>query len=255
MVRRSVTPEECKWNVNIGFAFSIRATALADAVAPSAITYNLDIAPVVRPQDGPGGEAVVIMDPTWDAENPRPFAFVFNTDDRQFRIGTTGVRTSIDRLRAVADEIVASLPDSAPVVAAGAAEPTLDPCVYGGATLAALFAGQPGDELTQKPSLAISTCRYEGYAGNTRIDLTVAFKGDPLDPPNRMDTDYALVDGFGADVYVKDMSRSAGYGSSSRAYQIARPGGQIRVDLTVSEATLPTDAAAHILNNLIARTN
>ncbi len=117
------------------------------------------------------------------------------------------------------------------MVEAKDAEPTLDPCVYEGATVAALFNGQAGDTLTQKPYLPTSSCKYKGYAGNTRIDLTIAFKGDPLDPPNNLDPDYALIDGFGTDVYVKDMSRTAGYGSSSRAYQIARPGGQIRVDL------------------------
>ncbi len=111
MVRRAVTSNECKWNVNIGFALSIRAAPLADAGSPSAITYNMDIPPVLQPQDGPGSEAVAILDPTWDADNPRPFGFVFNADNRQFRIITTGVKTSIDRLRAVADEIVGCITD------------------------------------------------------------------------------------------------------------------------------------------------
>ena len=255
MVRRAVTANECKWNVNIGFALSIRSVPLADAGSPSAIKYNMDTPPVLAPQDGPGSDAVAILDPTWDAKNPRPFGFVFNADNRQFRIITTGVKTSIDRLRAVADEIAGALPTAAPVVEAKDAEPTLDPCVYQEATVVALFNGQAGDALTQTPHLPTSSCSYKGYAGNTRIDLTVAFKGDPLDPPNKMDPDYALIDGFGADVYMKDVSRTAGYGSSSRFYQIARPGGQIRVNLTLSEETFPADTVAMILNNLIARTN
>jgi hypothetical protein len=255
MARRAVTTEECKWNVNIGFAISIRSVPLADAGSLSAITYNMDIAPVMQPQDGPGSDAVAILDPTWDAENPRPFGFVFNADNRQFRIITTGVRTSVDRLRAVADEIVGALPTAAPVAETSDAEPTLDPCVYEGATIVALFNGQSGDTLAQEPYLPGSSCKYTGYAGNTRINLTIGFKGDLLDPPSLMDPDYEMIDGFGADVYAKDMSRTAGYGSSSRAYQIARPKGQIRVDLTVTEETFPADAAAMILNNLIERTN
>ncbi|MGB5398079.1 MAG: hypothetical protein WBN96_13090 [Gammaproteobacteria bacterium] len=255
MVRRAVTANECKWNVNIGFALSVRAVPLADAGSASAITYNMDNPPVLQPQDGPGSAAVAILDPTWNAEKPRPFGFVFNADNRQFRIITTGVKTSIDRLRAVADEIVAALPTAAAVVEARDAEPTLDPCVYEGASVAVLFNGQTGEAFTQKPYLPASTCRYAGYAGNTRIDLSIAFKGDPLDPPDKLDPAYTRIDGFGTDVYMKDMSRSAGYGSSSRAYQIARPGGQIRVDLKVTEETFPADTAAMILNNLIARTN
>ncbi len=255
MVRRAVTSDECKWNVNIGFALSVRAAPLTDATSPSAIRYNMDSPPVLKPQDGPGSDAVALLDPTWDANNPRPFGFVFNADNRQFRIITTGVKTSVDRLRAVADEIAASLSTAAPVAEAGDAEPTLDPCVFEGATVAALFNGQPSDTLESQPHLPTSSCKYSGYAGNTRVELTVAFKGDPLDPPNKLDPKYTQIDGFGTDVYMKDMARTAGIGSSSRAYQIARPGGQIRVDLTVSEETFPADTAKMILNNHITRTN
>lgn len=255
MARRSVTPNECKWNVNIGFAFTIRSVDLAEGISPGSVTYNIDTASVLEPQDGPGSDAVAILDPTWDAENPRPFGFAFNADNRQFRITATGVRTSIDRLRAVADEIFAALPTAAPVVAMSDAEPTLDPCVYTEDVVVALFGGQPGDAITQQPNLPTSSCNYKGYAGDTRIDLTIGFNGDPLDPPNNMDPEYALLDNIGADVYVKDTSRTAGYGSSRRTYQIARPGGHIRIDMTVSEEIFPDTVAESLLNNLIARTN
>ncbi len=255
MVRRKVTPDECMWNVNIGFALSVRSTPLANAGSPSAVHYNMDVPPVLASQDGPGSEAVAILDPTWDADKPRPFAFVFNADNRQFRILTTGVKTSVDRLRAVADEIAGALPSATPVAEAKDAEPTLDPCVYQEAAVLALFNGQAGDTLTPQAHLPTSSCKYQGYAGNTRISLSIGFGGDPLDPPNNMDPEYALVDGFGADVYMKDVSRAAGFGSSGRAYQIARPSGKIRVDLNLSEEIFPADVAATIVNNLIARTN
>lgn len=255
MVRRAVTAEECKWNVNIGFAFSIRSASLADALSPSEITYNMDIPPVVQPQDGPGSDAVALLDPTWDADNPRPFGFVFNADNRQFRISTTGVKTSVDRMRAVADEIVGALPTAGPVVETANAEPTLDPCVYEIATIVALFNGQADETLSQKSYVPGSSCTYRGYVGNTRVDLTVGFKGDPLEPPNNMDPDYVLIDGFDADVYVKDLSQTAGFNSSMRAYEVARPSGQFRVDLKVKQETFPEGTATMILKNLIARTN
>ena len=255
LVRRAVTPDECKWNVNAGFALSIRSVPLAEAASPASVTYNMDVPPVLEPQSGPGNDAVVILDPTWDASKPRPFAFVFNADDRQFKITTTGVRTSVERLRAIADEIVHALTTTAPLAEAKDAEPTLDPCVYEDATVAALFSGKPAETFTQKPHLPTSSCSYSGSVGNTRIDLTIRFSGDPLVPPTGLDPKYALIDKFGADVYVKDVSRTAGYGSSARAYQISRPSGQIRVDLKVTEETFPDDIAELILKNLIARTN
>lgn len=255
MVRRAVTPDECKWNVNIGFALSIRSVPLAEAISPSTVTYNMDNPPVLKPQDGPGSEAVAILDPTWDAENPRPFAFVFNADDRQFKISATGVRTSVDRLRAVADEIVGALPTAAPVVEVRDAEPTLDPCVYEEATVVALFGGKADYAVTQKAHLPTSNCTYNGSVGNWRVELSINFGGDPLDPPNGMDPEYALIDGFGADVYMKDASQTAGYMSTARFYQIARPSGKIMVYLKVREENFPVNVAEQILNNLIARTN
>jgi hypothetical protein len=255
MVRRAVTHDECKWNVNMGFAFNIRATPLAEAADPNTIQYNMDTPPVLEPQKGPGDNAVAILDPTWNADNPRPFAFVFNADDRQFRITTTGVKTSIDRLRAVADEIVGALSNTNSATVAEKKEPTLDPCVYEGATIAALFGGTVSEALTQKPYQPGSSCKYSGIVGETGIELTVTFSGDPLSPPNETDPDYTLIDNFSAEVYVKDMARTGGYGSTARAYQIARPSGQIRIDLLVGQKTFPEDIAALLVNNLIARTN
>jgi len=257
MVLRTVTPDQCKWNVNMGFALSIRAVPLSAAVDPGTISYNMDVSPVLQPQDGPGNRlgnnAVAILDPTWDADKPRPFAFVFHADNRQFIIRTTGVKTSIEQMRAVADEIVQALPTAATVVAAPA-EPTLDPCVYDGATIAALFGGTAAEPLTQSPSPPGSSCKYAGIVGAAGIELTIAFSGDPLPPAVTTDPDYTLSNQFSTEVYVKDMTRTGGYGSTARAYQIARPGGQIRMDLLVGGMAFPDTVAAQLVNNLIART-
>lgn len=255
MVRRAVTPDQCKWNVNMGFAFTIRATPLAEAADPSTVQYNMDTPPVLEPQNGPGTNAVAILDPTWDADNPRPFAFVFNADNRQFKITTTGVKTSIDRLRAVADEIVGALSNTTFVAVAEKMEPTLDPCVYDGATIAALFNATAGEALTPNSNLPRSSCKYSGIVGETGIEITIRFSGDPLDPPNKTDAAYLLIDQFDAEVYEKDTTRVGGYGSTARVYQIARPNGQIHIDLLVGQKTFPDDVAALLVNNLIARTN
>jgi len=198
MVRRKVTASECTWNLNAGFSLRIQAVPLAEAVSPDSIMYNMDIPPVVESQTGPGNNASVLLDPTWDADNPRPFAFVFNIDNRQFTIRTTGVKTSAGRLRAVAEEIVAALPN-APVIAEAHNEAaSLNPCVYDGATIAALFGGAAGDSFNQTPSLPGSSCKYSGIAGETGVELTIKFGGHPKDPPNIADPEYVLSDKFGS---------------------------------------------------------
>ena len=255
MLRRAVTSSECKWNVNLGFALTIRSVPLAEAVSPSNVNYNMDIPPVLEPQDGPGSEAVAILNPTWDAAKPRPFAFIFNADDRQFKITTTGVKTSIERLRAVADEIAGALPTAAAVVEIKDAEPTLDPCVYDEAAVVALFGGDANSAETAQAHMPTSSCKYRGTVGNGSVELSINFGGDPLDPPNRFDAEYLPVDGFDADVYMKDASRTAGYMSTARFYKIARPSGQIMIYIKFPEETFPVDTAEQILKNLIARTN
>ena len=69
-----------------------------------------------------------------------------------------------------------------------------------------------------------------------------------------MDPEDTLIGNSVADVYQKDMSPSAGFGHSARAYQIARPMGQLRLDLKVSEATFPDTVAGIMLISLIERT-
>ena len=255
MVRRAVTAQECMWNVNLGFSLNIQTDTVAMARNPSEITYNMDIAPVVQPQEGPGSDAVALLDPTWDAENPRPFGFVFNSDGRQFRIITTGVETSIDRLHAVADEIVAVLPTATPFVESGNKGPTLDPCVYEVATIVALFNGPPDNAVKVVSNQAGSTCTYRGFAGSTRIALTVGFSGDPLVPRIDAGPEFVPIDGFGTDVYVYDQSDLVGERNSLHGYVVARPAGKFRLDLQVNNPEFPEDIAALILNNLITRTN
>lgn len=241
----------------MGFAFNVRATTLAEAADPSTVRYNMDTSPVLAPQSGPGNNAVVLLDPTWDEDNPRPFAFVFNADNRQFKITTTGVKTSVDQLRAAADEIAASLSNTSPIAEVKDNKPTLDPCVYDAATIATLFGGTADDALASTPNLAGSSCKYAAIVGETGIEITMRFSGDPLDPPNTTDPAYMLIDKFSTDVYEKDTTPAGawGRGSTARTYQIARPGGQINIELLVGQKTFPEDVAALLVNNLIARTN
>ncbi|MEQ8205838.1 MAG: hypothetical protein RIA65_06660 [Woeseia sp.] len=254
MQRRRVTADECTWNINLGFAVSIKTTPLASAPDLSKITYNMDVPPVVQVQDGPGDAAVALLDPTWDESNPRLFGFVFQTDDRQFRIITTGVNTSFDRLRSVADEIVAALPVSTPI-AAGNGEPTLDACVYDVETLAILFTGAPDNAIKVTANPANSGCSYRGYAGSTRVNLSIGFSGDPFEEQTDAGPDFVPLAGFASNVYVYDQSELVGERNSLHGYVIERPSGKFRLDLQVNNPDFPEETAAKLLNNLIARTN
>lgn len=256
MLRRSVSADECKWNVNLGFAFRIRAVPIAEAVNPKSVTYNMDNAPVLEPQNGPGSDAVALLDATWDAASPRPFAYMFNTDDRQFKITTTGVRTSIERLRSVADEIVDSLSNPTFAPAPAGAEATLDPCVYEGTTVAGLFGGTSSDSFSESPNIAgsFSSCKYSGIIGDAGIELTLRFSGDPLVEPISRDPEYEVLNRFGTDVYSKNKPSTTSYGSATLIYQVARPNGQIQIDVVVGGEAPLESAAEQLLENLIART-
>jgi hypothetical protein len=115
ITRKRVSNDACVWNYNIGFEINVRVKPLADATPRAQRTYNMDVPPVIGPQDGPGTDAVLFSDPTWDKSSPRPYAFAFSLGDREVMITTVGTKTSLSQLRSAADEIAAKLPSAASI--------------------------------------------------------------------------------------------------------------------------------------------
>ncbi len=149
---RTASNSKCVWNRNIGFEIAVTVEAAASAKPIAQRLYNLDNPPIIAPQSGPGLNAAVALDPTWNERDPRPYAFGFNLDDRYVFIRTTGVRTSVEQLRKTADEIAAKLP-SAPEVSGGvvAVPPAaFDVCgIWSEAALRDLFGVGEGGNLSR----------------------------------------------------------------------------------------------------------
>jgi len=160
-IRRSVANDECVWNYNIGFEINVRVSPLGDALPRADRTYNLEIPPVLQAQSGPGEDAVVFMDPTWDANAPRPYAFGFTLGDQDVMISTVGVQTSPSQLRSVANEIAARLP-TAPVIEPQIlqAKETYDPCqLWSASEVGAVFNIAP-DAPNHQRAFGQTACIY-----------------------------------------------------------------------------------------------
>jgi hypothetical protein len=109
-IRREVSNQACIWNYNSGFEISVRVESVGNAKPVAERVYNFDNPPELRPQSGPGTNATLLLDTTWKQYDPRPYAYAFEQSDELIFIRTTGVKTSLEGLRAVAEEIAESRP-------------------------------------------------------------------------------------------------------------------------------------------------
>lgn len=165
--RRKVANSECVWNYNIGFEINVRITPVEDATPRADRVYNLENPPVLVAQTGPGNDATVFTDPTWDAENPRPYAFGFTQNNQDIMISTVGVRTTPEQLHSVAVEIAERLP-TAPQI-----EPQIrqaaeiyDPCeIWTTAEVATLF-GIAQTDPGQSSPFGQTACTFGFYPSN-----------------------------------------------------------------------------------------
>lgn len=263
LVRRRATNNLCRWSVNAGFALELTRSPLAEAKELSDIKYNMDIDPVLAAQPGPGQNASVLKDPTWDENNPRPFAIGFDLDGERFLIRVTGMRTSVNQLREAATKVAAAASGpgleqtTSGATAATVSSPTLDPCAVEPAQLVTLFGGKAGDTFTAKPDVAGSICEYRGSFGGGiyRIRMGLQFSGDPLTDTVGRRYGYLPAEELGPTVYQINNDSSAGAGHSARGYRIGRPAGYITLNISVSDENYPTASVKTLIDNLMARTS
>lgn len=165
--RRKVANTECVWNYNIGFEINVRITPVEDATPRADRVYNLENPPVLVAQTGPGDDATVFTDPTWDADNPRPYAFGFTLGGQDVMISTVGVETSPEQLRRVAIEIAERLP-TAPQIEPQIrqATETYDPCaIWNAAEVAAVF-GVASTDPSQSSPFGQTACTFGFFPSN-----------------------------------------------------------------------------------------
>lgn len=261
LIRSIGKRNHCEWSLEGAFFITVRATPLAEAKPVSSHAYNIDVKPVQKAITGLGDSATLLLDPTWDADNPRVFALIMDASGRRFEIKTLSVRTSEAQLQSVAEEIIARLPEADAQPEAKPAE-LADPCVFDAMAVANLFGGTEAPKVT--PSTKISMCQYKGFisydqkAEYERISLSLALKAGkhvPIGPDYERVTDK---DTFTAPVEVlvrfDDRDNREGSVKTNRSYLIVRPDGYIVLDVNIDGPYPDTEIKA-LVNNLIKRTS
>lgn len=174
--RMEVSNEVCRWAENAGFAVRVSVEPLATATPLKDRAYNLDTPPVLKPQDGPGENAVILHDTAFDTE--RPYAIGFEQDGKLVEIFVTGLATDPARLTAAAEEVSAKLP-TAPAIEPQRREirPALGICtIWSPETLGALM-GVTGDESVRGSVYGKAGCKWSSGYGETAKSVTLARYG------------------------------------------------------------------------------
>ncbi|MEM9494561.1 MAG: hypothetical protein AAGA09_01055 [Pseudomonadota bacterium] len=249
-VRREVSNDTCIWNYNSGFEVSVRVEPLASAKPVSERFYNFDSPPELSPQSGPGSNATILLDPTWNANNPRPYAFAFEQSGELVFIKATGVETSVEGLRSVANEIAQRKPDAASIERQlHSILPAFDPCTV----------WDPGEVATQIDPDSHHSSRRMGdncvysvtpKSGTDTIEVQTSFiEGDAASFEKITAKDFADagVTGFQARIKHED------YGSQKATVIFAlHPQGVVGVTLQGPEPDYD-DLAKLYLKNLLDR--
>lgn len=110
---QSEPSEFCTWPVGGGLSLSLTVedASSAETQDHSGRAYNLDVEPVVEPQDGPGTEAVLLIDEAFvdSGLSGLTYGYFFVEGDVAVFIESTGFDAGSDALRVLADEADARL--------------------------------------------------------------------------------------------------------------------------------------------------
>lgn len=105
----------CRWRDVTGamsISVSLEDATITDIDDHSGRAYNIDVDPVVEPQEGPGESAVVLVDTAFaDLREDEGFAYgyFFVQDGLAVFVRTTGLEIGRENLRVLADEVSARL--------------------------------------------------------------------------------------------------------------------------------------------------
>jgi hypothetical protein len=103
VIRQQVSNTHCRWAYNAGFTIDITLEGVPGALPVSERELNTGHDPILVPQDGPGANAVVLNDTTWDTQ--LPYAYSFEQDDKLIFMQYFGFKTDALLMRPAADEI------------------------------------------------------------------------------------------------------------------------------------------------------
>ena len=104
----------CTWDdgsTGLSLRLTLEDAASAETDDHSGRAYNIDVEPVVEPQDGPGEKAVLLVDQaTSDLGGEGfPYGYFFVEGDDAVFIETVGLDVGADKLRTLADEAAAHI--------------------------------------------------------------------------------------------------------------------------------------------------
>jgi len=176
---------ECNWTAFPG-TFSVRMERAADVEVDdhSDRAYNIDIEPIVEPQDGPGEKAVILVDTAFsdgDAAEGVVYAFFFVLDGQAVTLRSSGVSIGERQAwRVMADEVAANLTaagDSGDASEAGEAAP--DSCTMYSVSDVAAIIGIEEAEISTEHNLETHHCTWK--AGN--YSLSLGFTSGDGSPP------------------------------------------------------------------------
>lgn len=106
--------EFCSWSdasAGLSIQLTVEPAATAETDDHSGRGYNIDVEPVVEPQDGPGTKAVLLIDTAFVelGSDGLAYGYFFVEGEVAAFVETVGLDAGGDSLRALADEIDARL--------------------------------------------------------------------------------------------------------------------------------------------------
>lgn len=101
--RRTTSSTECFWSKNAGFSVKVTIEPSATATPIKERVYNMDSPPIIKDQTGPGANAMILYDTTWDKQ--RAYAMAFEQNNQLVMITVTGMSTNAERLINTANEV------------------------------------------------------------------------------------------------------------------------------------------------------
>ncbi len=104
----------CTWNdgsTGLSLRMTLEDAATAETDNHSGRAYNIDVEPIVEPQDGPGEKAVLLVDSAFGdlGGDGFPYGYFFVQGDVAVFVETVGLDLGPDGLRKLADEASARL--------------------------------------------------------------------------------------------------------------------------------------------------
>jgi len=251
LIRREVSNETCRWSKNAGFSIRISIESVTTAKPFSERVYNLEVPPVLKPQAGPGANAVILYDTAWDKE--RAYAMGFEQDSKLIEIFVTGMATDETRLTRTAQEVAEKLP-TAPAIEHQYREvkPAFEFCsIWSDASIANIMGASAEDGLYSQ-AYGKAGCKWSAGYGETAKALTFArYKKGDTNLEKMIELGGKEIEALGERSVILPRGPSDGFSGDAAMWVVLS---DQQFSLTVSGAGIDhADTAQSLMNNFVGR--